>query len=628
MFSTKLSKQLAVVFFDAVLISVSLLLSYALRFNTLDFSAHLHQILTILPVLLVLRLGIFTYFGLYRGMWRFTGMCDLVALIKAVTISTGLAMALLFLAFRLEEYPRSVFIIDWFVILVLTGGSRFSYRLYREGWLKPGAHPKETARNVLIVGAGRAGEMILRELLGNYRLNYTPVGFLDDDRKKRNLSIHGCRVIGTTRELPRIGKKYNIAEVFLAVPTASGAARRRIMLTCKRAGIKAKTLPAVSEILSGSAKVSMLREFQIEDLLGRKPAQLDAASIREFLRAKTVLITGAGGSIGSELCRQVAQFSPKRIVLFERSEYNLYQIHMNLQDLFPEVLVNPVIGDILNQNRVEQTFAKFMPEVVFHAAAYKHVPLMEMNPIEALWNNIHGTGIVARCSHAYGVRKFVMVSTDKAVRPTNIMGVSKRIAELICQGIGSAGKTQFVTVRFGNVLNSVGSVIPLFKQQIEKGGPVTVTHPDIYRYFMTIPESVQLIMQAGAMGKGGELFILDMGVPVKIVDLARDLITLSGLVPDRDINIVFTGLRPGEKLYEELLTPGEEIKSTLHEKIKVADSEGIDWPSLLIKVEILLESLRSGFSRDVVQKIKEIVPEFQPENGGPKRLVQAPLNHR
>jgi FlaA1/EpsC-like NDP-sugar epimerase len=310
--------------------------------------------------------------------------------------------------------------------------------------------------------------------------------------------------------------------------------------------------------------------------------------------------------------------------LFERSEYNLYQIHMNLQELFPEVQISPVIGDILNQNRVEQTFSKFMPEVVFHAAAYKHVPLMEMNPIEALWNNVHGTGIVARCSHTYGVRKFVMVSTDKAVRPTNIMGVSKRIAELICQGIGSTSKTQFVTVRFGNVLNSVGSVIPLFKRQIEKGGPVTVTHPDIYRYFMTIPEAVQLIMQAGAMGKGNELFLLDMGKPVKIADLARDMITLSGLEPDRDVKIVYTGLRLGEKLCEELLTAGEEITSTLHEKIKVAAAEDIEWPASFIKIDQLLESLRSGFSRDVVQKIKEIVPEFQPENGGPKKPAPVP----
>jgi FlaA1/EpsC-like NDP-sugar epimerase len=282
------------------------------------------------------------------------------------------------------------------------------------------------------------------------------------------------------------------------------------------------------------------------------------------------------------------------------------------------VSIQPVIGDILNQHRVEQTMAKFMPEVVFHAAAYKHVPLMERNPLEALRNNVLGTSIVARCAHAYGVRKFVMISTDKAVKPTNIMGVSKRIAELICQGIGSTSKTQFVTVRFGNVLNSVGSVIPLFKRQIEKGGPVTVTHPDIYRYFMTIPESVQLIMQAGAMGKGGELFILDMGAPVKIADLARDMISLSGLEPEQDIKIVFTGLRLGEKLYEELLTAGESVKSTLHEKIKVVHSESIDIPSLLIKIEMLLESFRSGFSRDVLEKIKEIVPEFQPENGGPE----------
>ena len=624
MLLSKFPKQAAVFSFDAVLIAASLVISYALRFNTVELGPYWRQIGTILPLMLAIRLGVFASLGLYRGMWRFTGVRDLVSLVQAVSISLGFVMAVLFLAFRLEEYPRSVFIIDWFVVLVLVGGNRFLYRLYHEGMLKAGAAQNAAARSILVVGAGRAGEMILREILGNYRLNYTPVGFVDDDRKKRNMTIHGYRVLGNTREIPRIVKKHAIAEVFLAIPGASGAAKRRIMRTCKRAGIKSKTLPAVSEILNGSAKVSMLREFQIEDLLGREPARLDTASIREFLKDKTVLITGAGGSIGSELCRQVMQFSPGRLVLFERSEYNLYQIQMKLSELYPEARVHAVIGDILNQGRVEQTFGRFMPEVVFHAAAYKHVPLMEMNPHEALWNNVHGTAIVARCSHTYGVRKFVMVSTDKAVRPTNIMGASKRIAELICQGIGSNSKTQFVTVRFGNVLNSVGSVIPHFKRQIERGGPVTVTHPDIYRYFMTIPEAVQLIMQAGAMGNGGELFLLDMGQPVKIVDLARDMISLSGLEPDRDIKIVFTGLRPGEKLYEELLTAGEEIKSTLHEKIKVADSKGIDLPSLLIKVELLLESLRSGFTRDVVQKIKEIVPEFQPENGGPRTLVQAP----
>ncbi len=621
------SKQAIVFIVDSALIVSSLFLSYVLRFNTLDLNPYIREILTILPLVLLVRLGVFVTMGLYRGMWRFTGMHDLIVLIKAVSLSSGLTLAMLFLIYRLSDYPRSVFVIDWFVILVLVGGSRFAYRLYREGWHKQNSDLKSASKNVLIVGAGKGGEMILREMLGNSRLNYSPVGLVDDDRKKRNMTIHGYKVLGNTRDIPTIVDDYNIKEVFLAIPTASGAAKRRIMLTCKSAGVKSKTLPGVGELLRGTARVSSLREFQIEDLLGREPAKLDTASIKEYLRDKTVLITGAGGSIGSELCRQVAQFSPKRLVLFERSEFNLYQIHMNLLELFPELNIHAVIGDILNQNRVEQTLAKFMPEVVFHAAAYKHVPLMEMNPIEALQNNVQGTSIVAHCAHVYGVRKFVMVSTDKAVRPTNIMGVSKRIAELICQGVGSISKTQFVTVRFGNVLNSVGSVIPLFKRQIEKGGPITVTHPEIYRYFMTIPESVQLIMQAGAMGKGGELFLLDMGEPVKIVDLARDMISLSGLEPDKDIKIVYTGLRPGEKLYEELLTAGEAIKSTLHEKIKVADSESVDWPTILSKVANLMESFENNFSGDVLQKIKDIVPEFQPENGGPASPAQSFRNH-
>jgi FlaA1/EpsC-like NDP-sugar epimerase len=620
----KIPKQLVVISIDAVLIALSLFLSYVLRFNTLDLTEQARQILFLLPLSLAVRLGVFASLGLYRGMWRFTGIRDLVSLIKAVTLGSGLVMVLFFLAFRLEEYPRSIFVIDWFVILVLVGGSRFAYRLYREGRPNPG-NGQDSAKKVLIVGAGRAGEMLLREILGNYRLDYQPIGFVDDDRKKRNLTIHGYRVMGNTRDIPRIVKKYNVEKVFLAIPSSSGAARRRIMLTCKSAGVQSKTLPAVGEILKGAVKVSSLREFQIEDLLGREPVKLNTTWIKEYLRNKTVMITGAGGSIGSELCRQVAHFSPKRLVLFENSEFNLYQIQMNLMELFPKLKASAIIGDVLNQNRLEQTFSKFMPEVVFHAAAYKHVPLMELNPIEALRNNVGGTSLVARCAQMYGVRKFVMVSTDKAVRPTNIMGASKRISELICQAVGSMGETKFVTVRFGNVLNSVGSVIPLFKRQIEKGGPITVTHPEIYRYFMTIPESVQLIMQAGAMGQGNEIFILDMGEPVKIVDLARDMISLSGLDPDKDIKIVFIGLRPGEKLSEELLISGEEIKSTLHEKIKVAGPETIEWSLLLEKVEGLLGSLQNGFSPEVVHKIKEIVPDYQPENGGPRTHAESLL---
>ena len=614
-------KRLLVILNDALLISFSFFAAYVLRFNTLNISEYVPQILHALPLILGIRLTIFAIMGLYRGMWRFVGLRDLISLFQAVTLSSGLSVGLLFLISRLQNFPRSVFVIDWFVIIILVGGSRFAYRLYREGAFKSlfGVQDKNgVGKRVLIVGAGKAGDLIIREMLNSPHLGFIPVGFVDDNRAKRNSAIHGYRVLGHTRDIPRIVKETAIEEIFLAIPSASSKAKRRIMRVCKSSGVTFKTLPAVGQLLNGTVTVNALREFQIEDLLGREPVRLDTGSIKDYLRDKTVMITGAGGSIGSELCRQVAQYCPRRLVLYERSEFNLYQIHMHLLELFPELEVHAVVGDVVNQGRTERTLKQYRPEVVFHAAAYKHVPLMELNAEEALRNNVHGTWIVAHLSHVHGVKKFVMVSTDKAVRPTNIMGASKRIAELVCQGFGMDSKTKFVTVRFGNVLNSVGSVIPLFKQQIAKGGPVTVTHPEIYRYFMTIPESVQLIMQAGAMGKGGEIFILDMGEPVKILDLAQDMITLSGLEPEKDIKIIYTGLRPGEKLYEELLTDGEEITSTLHEKIKVAGAERIDWQALLVKIEHLIESLRSGFSQTTLEKIREIVPEFQPENGGPE----------
>lgn len=623
MLVSKVGKQTAVFCIDAVLIASAVLLSYSLRFNTIDLQAHGKQILMIIPLMLVLRLGVFIVMGLYRGLWRFVGMRDLLTVIQAVTLGSLLAVGLLFLVFRLEQYPRSVFVIDWFVTIVFIGGSRFAYRMYREG-SSTSARSAGSAdgKRVLIVGAGREGELLIREICGDYRMTYQPVGFVDDDRNKRNMSIHGYRVLGNTREIPRIVKQYGVKEVFFTISSASGAAKRRIMLTCKRAGVKSKALPGSWNILNGNVTVRTLRDFRIEDLLGRESVRLDTGAIDDYLRGKTVMITGAGGSIGSDLCRQVLRFLPRRLVLFDQSEFNMYQIQMNLQERYPEAEVHPVIGDLLNQPRLERTMLRFKPEVVFHAAAYKHVPLMELNAEEALRNNAIGTWNAASLAVAHGVEKFVMVSTDKAVRPTNIMGASKRVAELICQGLSRKGGTKFVTVRFGNVLNSVGSVIPLFRRQIARGGPVTVTHPEIYRYFMTIREATQLILQAGAMGRGCEIFILDMGEPVKIVDLARDMISLSGFEPDKDIKIAFTGLRPGEKLYEELLTGGEEVKATLHEKIMVADSACIDWPTLLINIEMLMEALRNGFSGDVARMIQEIVPEFQPENGGPRRQAQ------
>lgn len=611
------TKRFLVLLSDALLISASFYAAYMLRFNTLQLDDYYtRQIFYALPLVLVVRVVFFIFTGLYRGMWRFVGVRDFIVIIKAVTLSSVLSVGLLFIVFRLENFPRSVFIIDWLILLMLIGGSRFAYRLYREGWFRQGGATSVGGKNIIIVGAGRAGEMILREIQGNSRSDYNLVGFVDDDRTKRHMTMHGVRVLGHTRDIPRLVHKYSVDEIVLAIPTARTEAKRRIMHVCKSTKAAVKTLPSVGELLSGTVKISALHEIQIEDLLGREPVKLDTAAIGEYLRDKTIMITGAGGSIGSELCRQVAQFAPKRLVLYENSEYNLYQIEMNLLELFPGLEIQPIIGTILNRAKVARTLKQFRPEVLFHAAAYKHVPLMELNVEEALGNNVLGTRIVAQLSKEYGVKKFVMVSTDKAVKPTNIMGASKRIAELICQSLGKSGKTQFVTVRFGNVLNSVGSVIPLFKRQIANGGPVTVTHQEIYRYFMTIPEAVQLIMQAGAMGKGNEVFVLDMGEPIKIADLARDMITLSGLEPEKDIKIVFTGLRPGEKLYEELLTDGEHIKSTLHEKIKVVDVATVEWKPFSEKIDNLLVGLEDSTQQELLCKVKELVPEFQPENGG------------
>jgi len=621
-------KQILVLINDAFLIVLSLYLSYALRFATFNLRDHLDQFFTMLPLVLSVSLATFYVYGLYRGMWRFVGMHDLLAVIKATTIGSILITGILYLFGTINSYPRSIIIMNWFIVIVLIGGSRFAYRLYYESWLKLGHAGKRcSGENVLIVGSGSAGEALLREIINNYCLSYNPVGLVDDNRSKRNLTVHGYRVLGNTREIPKIVKEHYVSKIFIAIPSATPQARRRIMLYCKKTGLMIKTLPGVGDLLNGRVKVQMLRDFQIDDLLGREPIKLDTASIKEFLRDKTVMITGAGGSIGSELCRRVASFSPRKLILFERAEYNLYHIQMNLMELFPNVDISAVIGDVQNQDNVERALSRYMPEVIFHAAAYKHVPLMEMNPVEALRNNVLGTWTVADMARKFGVGKFVMVSTDKAVRSTNIMGVSKRMAELVCEGFNGNGKTQFVTVRFGNVLNSVGSVIPLFKRQIEKGGPLTVTHPEIYRYFMTIPESVQLILQAGAMGKGGELFILDMGEPVKILDLARDMITLSGLVPERDIKIEFTGLRPGEKLYEELLTADERVMETLHEKIKVAHRDEVDEIVLQNKIEeMFLDIGQNGFTHETILRIKDIVPDFQPEKGGPTTPKQALRN--
>jgi FlaA1/EpsC-like NDP-sugar epimerase len=451
------------------------------------------------------------------------------------------------------------------------------------------------------------------------------VGFLDDDPRKKGERFQGIRVLGRQGNLAAVCSKNNVHEVIIAIPSASNREIRRIVERCLAAGVKFKTLPGVGDLIDGRVSVQHIREVDLEDLLGREPARLDVEKIRAYLSGKRVLVTGAGGSIGSEICRQVARFAPGKIILFDNAETPLFHIEQELLKNFPDVRLIPIVGDIRYRARVEAIFDEFIPEVVFHAAAYKHVPMMEHNPAESVNNNVRGTKIIADAAHAFGAKNFVMISTDKAVNPTNVMGATKRAAELYVQSLSRRSRTHFVTVRFGNVLGSNGSVVPTFKEQIRKGGPVTVTHPEVTRFFMTIPEASQLVLQAGSMGKGGEIFLLDMGEPVKIVHLAEELIRLSGLRPYEDIDITFTGLRPGEKLYEELLLSGEGTVPTAHEKIMVAKAECCKEEVLHQQLEELFKSARAMDLGATVGILKEIVPEYRETvNSSPGKVYLLP----
>jgi len=464
------------------------------------------------------------------------------------------------------------------------------------------------------VGAGDAGEMILREMMKNPRLGYSPIGFVDDDRNKRKNTIHGFTVYGNTRDIPELVKKHDVNEVVIALPSATGKAIMRIVNICKRTEVKFKTLPFVSDLIDGNVSISQIRDVAIEDLLGREAVSLDMPLIGHELNDKVVLITGAAGSIGSELVRQVSNFKPKLILLFERGENDLYHLENELNKWDCCTTFVSYVGDVRDENSVRTCFERYRPSYVFHAAAYKHVPMMELNPVEAVKNNVFGTRVLTDMAAEFKVEKFVLISTDKAVRPTNVMGATKRVAELLLQAknLEADAKTEFVAVRFGNVLGSNGSVIPHFKRQIIEGGPVTVTHPEVTRFFMTIPEAVQLVIQAGAMGQGGEISLLEMGESVKIKDLAENLIRLSGKVPGKDIVIEYTGLRPGEKLYEELLTEGEGIKETRHEKIKVLECGKLDTGLLYACIDELELACKKGSFDEIKRILKKLVPEYKP----------------
>ncbi len=587
--------------------------AFFLRFDGHIPAWYLRRTLYWLPTLLVLRALAHAQLGLFRGLWRYTGMRDLLKLIQAAAVSSSL-FVLVALFVGPQGVPRSVFVIDWLLALMAVGGMRLAIRAMRETFQAAAAEDgiEGTRRKLLVVGAGDAGEMLVREILKTQAGKYEVVGFVDDSAAKQGERIHGVPVLGPLGKVADLVRAHGVDEVVVAIPSAKGKEMRQILELCQASGASIRTIPGMGSLIDGKVTINQIRPVKIEDLLGREPVTLDTEEIARCINGAVVLITGAGGSIGSELCRQVCRFGPARLVLVEQAENSLFHIHRELREAFPGVVVTPRIGDICDTRRMAAVFTKYKPAVVFHAAAHKHVPMMEWNPGEAIKNNVFGTRKLADLAVHHGVQQFVMISTDKAVNPTSVMGVSKRVAEIYCQSLSQRSGTRFITVRFGNVLGSAGSVVPIFQEQILKGGPVQVTHPDMKRYFMTIPEACQLVMQAGAMGRGGEIFVLDMGDPVKIVDLARDLIRLSGLRPGEDIEIQFSGIRPGEKLFEELATDEEHADKTKHPKIFVGRFRPYDWEELQTKLDDLKSCTEAMDDGTVRQRFQAIVPEYKP----------------
>ncbi|MBC2736693.1 MAG: polysaccharide biosynthesis protein [Desulfobacteraceae bacterium] len=617
---------------DVLIFSVALYSAHLVRF---DFNIPRYfqsSFWRILPVVIFLKIILFYWFDLYRGMWRYTGLADLFNIIKAASLSSLTIIVVILYSTRLKDgigfqsFSRSVFIIDWCFTIFLVSIFRLAVRLYydyfedlQSGRLSLGVFnlllKKETGRKkLLIIGAGNCGEKIFREIKNNASLRYHVVGFIDDNPSKRGLKIHGIPVLGYLNEIESVIKRLKIQELLIAVPSASSADMRKIVEKCKKTGLAFKTIPGYGELIDGRVSINSIRDVAYRDLMRRETIHLEEDRIGAYLKNRRILVTGAGGSIGSELCRQISRFEPESIVLFERAESPLYEIELELKRLYPEIACYPVLGDILDDDLLRHTFKQFRPQAVFHAAAYKHVPMLEMQPWRAVENNIIGTSKVIAVAGEFMVERFVFVSTDKAVRPTNIMGTSKRVAELIvhCQKNQLNVTTKYMIVRFGNVFGSVGSVIPLFRKQIAQGGPVTVTHPEVTRYFMTIPEACQLILQAGVMGSGGEIFLLDMGTAIKIDDMARDLIRLSGFEPGVDIDIQYIGLRPGEKLYEELITDGEGILPTQHKKIMILSSESCNLEALSEQIGALSTLAKKYDAEGIRSQFVKMIPEYHP----------------
>src|SRR3989475_147273 len=598
------------------LIPLAYLAAFGLRFDFQIPPQEFAHFQTTVWYLLGIRLIVFWAGGLYRGYWKHVGLRDLVDLGLAVTISSAAFVAALSLLGLLRGMPRSVFLLDWVVMIFFSGGIRFAARALRESRLARAR--LDDGRRTIIIGAGEGGEQLLRQVLHDPRAGMNVVGFVDDKPETHGRTLHGVPVLGHTGRLKELAAKYDVELLVIAMRSVTGAQTRRIVDRCRETGVEFKIIPSIDDLLKKRATIDQLRDVAIEDLLGRNPVHLNLEQIKQDLADKSILVTGGAGSIGSELARQIASYGPAPLVLLERAESALYFTHLEVAKANPGVEVVPFIGSITNPDRLEEVFRPYQPNYVFHAAAYKHVPILESNATEAVWNNVFGTLRVAECAALHGVEKFVLISTDKAVSPSSMLGATKRIGERIVLELPSLieSQTDFRAVRFGNVLGSDGSVVPVFKRQISVGGPVRVTHPDVRRYFMTIPEAVQLVLKAAALPEAARrIAILEMGRPVRIVDLAEQLIRLSRLVPYRDIQIVFTGLRPGEKLDEQLVGSDEGSVPTSVDKIRVIERAEVDPVGLERGIEHLLQVLGDGAQRDLIRAVSLLVPEYAPWEG-------------
>ena len=603
---------LRIVVMDVFAINISLFISFLLKYDgnmTYIASSYGKNLLYILLAATAIKLLWFSLFRIYRNLRMYASIYEVIVL--GVSLFAGNASIIALAVILQIPVPLSIFVMAFFIESLLIAGYRLCFRLNRlKGSLHIKNHKKSPVKRLMIIGGGEAGSVIVKELKQSAYSEGRAVAIIDDDKTKLGMKLHGVPIVGDRRDIVRVAKEMKIDEIIIAIPSAPKKEINEIYSECSKTDCKVRILPSIYRLIDGSVSIKMVRDVKIEDLLGRESVKVNLEEIASYLKDKVALVTGGGGSIGSELCRQIANFLPKQLVILDFYENSLYDIQNELKFKHPELNLKCVIGNIREKSRLENVFAEYRPDVVFHAAAHKHVPLMEDNPVEAIKNNVFGTLNMVECADKYNTSRFILISTDKAVNPTSVMGATKRIAEMIIQAAAKSSKTKFAAVRFGNVLGSNGSVIPLFKKQIEQGGPVTVTHPEMTRYFMTIPEAVQLVIQAGAMAEGGEIFVLDMGEPVNIYELARNLIKLSGYKPDEDIKIVFTGLRPGEKMHEELFMKEEILTATKHDKIFIAKPVFSDPALLKRELDILSDLLASSVDK-AVEYMNTMMPQYK-----------------